>query len=107
MRRNALDKLRDELASLRRATVDARALESLAKRLGRKLVKRGKHPMWESKEFADLFPLSIPHHGGKDIPSGTKRSILDQLEEDVLAWEEVLNDQEAKDSFDEDDDDPR
>jgi len=107
MRANALSKLRSELAALRRATVDARTLERLAKRLGRKLVKRGKHPMWESTEFVDLFPLSIPHHGGRDLPPGTKRSILDQLEGDLLAWEEKLGDEKTDDTLDQDDDDPR
>jgi hypothetical protein len=46
--------------------------------------------MWESEQF-DLFALSIPDHGGKDLAIGTQRSILNQLEDDVLAWEERLS----------------
>jgi hypothetical protein len=37
-----------------------------------------------------VYPLSIPHLGGRDLAPGTKNSILDVLEEDVLAWEEKL-----------------
>jgi hypothetical protein len=56
-------------------------------------VKRGREPMWESTEFEELFVLSIPHHGGRDLAPGTRNSILDQLENDVLAWEERLRDE--------------
>lgn len=49
--------------------------------------------MWESTEF-DLYPLSIPRHGGRDLAIGTKRSILDQLEDDVQAWEQRLLEEE-------------
>ena len=45
--------------------------------------------MWMSSEF-DLPPLSIPHHGGKDFATATRNSILNQLEDDILAWEERL-----------------
>lgn len=65
-------------------------LESLAKRLGRQRINRGKEPVWESAEFPDLFPLSIPHHGGRDLAIGTQRSILNQLEDDMAAWEDKL-----------------
>ena len=66
-------------------------MESLARSLGRRRVKRGKEPVWESEAFDDLFPLAIPHHGDRDLATGTKRSILEQLEGDVLAWEERLD----------------
>lgn len=90
MKARTLAKLRGELARMRRSPQRAADLESLAKRLGRKQVKRGKEPMWESTEF-DLFPLAIPHHGGRDLATGTKNSVLSSLEEDLLAWEERLN----------------
>ena len=92
MRPKKLARLKHELAGLRRSQAKARDLESLATRLGRKKVKRptGKEPLWESVVFPALDDLSIPHHGGRDIPTGTKRSILDQLEEDVAAWEQNL-----------------
>lgn len=94
MNRRKLDKLKRELEQLRRSPQKAIALQSLAKRLGRKRVKRGKEPMWESHEFAQLYPLSIPDHGGRDLATGTKNSILDQLEEDILCWEERIGDDE-------------
>jgi hypothetical protein len=103
MTRNKLSKLKRELAQMRRGSQKGAAVESLARRLGRKPVKRrGKEPMWESVEFGELFVLSIPRHKGKDLATGTLKSILDQLEDDILAWEERLGDEE--DDEDEDDD---
>lgn len=94
MDQRKLDKLKREIRELRRKTVKAKDLQSVASRLGRKVVNRGKHPMWESEEF-DFFPISIPDHGGgKDIPDGTKKSILNQLEDDLMAWEERLSDED-------------
>ena len=58
--------------------------------------------MWQSTEFPELFVLAIPRHGGRDLAPGTRRSILDQLEEDVLAWEEKIG-TEHEDEGDEDD----
>jgi hypothetical protein len=89
MHRKKLDKAKQLLTQLRRSPQKARDLEVLARLLGRKRVKRGKEPTWESTELA-VYPLSIPHHGGRDIPIGTKNSILDQLEDDILTWEEML-----------------
>ena len=89
MNSTKLRKLKLELTRLRRAQVTAANIESVARQLGRKKVNRGKEPMWESC-FPHLFVLAIPHHGGRDIPTGTKHSILNQLEEDVLAWDETL-----------------
>ena len=90
MDRKKLRKLRLELVRLRLSPQKASALESLAGKLGRKLIKRGKEPTWESQDFDHLWPLSIPHHGGRDLAPGTKKSILNQLEDDIIAWEEVL-----------------
>ena len=43
-----------------------------ARGLGRKKeTKRGKEPMWVSREFDRLFPAAIPHHG-KTSPSAPK-----------------------------------
>lgn len=82
-----LDKLKRELLQMRLSPQKAENIASLAKRLGRRKAKRGKEPVYESIEFNDLFPVSIPHHGGKDIPIGTRNSILNQLEDDIHAWE--------------------
>jgi len=88
-----LGKIRSRLAAMRQSPQGARALEGLARQLGRQLVKRGKEPMWESAVFK-LFPLAIPHHGGRDLPVGTRNSILDQLEDDILSWEEKLSEED-------------
>jgi hypothetical protein len=93
MNAKKLGKIRSRLAAMRLSPQGARALEKLARQLGRQSVKRGKEPMWESTDFR-LFPLSIPHHGGRDLPIGTKNSILDQLEDDILAWEEELSEED-------------
>jgi predicted RNA binding protein YcfA (HicA-like mRNA interferase family) len=85
-----LAKLKRQLAQLRNRSVKAKEVERLAKRLGRKKVKRGKEPMWESA-LPGLFAVAIPHHGGRDLAPGTLRSILNQLEEDVFAWERQLS----------------
>ena len=108
MRPRKLQKLKLALAGLRRGQAKAADLERLAGKLGRKKVKRGSEPTWESQVFAHLYPLSIPHHGGKDIPIGTRLSIIDRLEEDVLAWEarldeEAENDGEAEEDVENDD----
>lgn len=96
MKRKKLEELRRELIRCRASQQKPRDLEAIAKRLGRKKQKgkNTKHPMWVSQEFDYLRPLSIPHHGGKDLPGGTRNSILDQLEEDVLAWEQQLHEEE-------------
>lgn len=82
------------MAALRRSQAKAIDLQRLAERLGRRRVNRGKEPTWESDEFASLNPLTIPKHGGKDLAPGTKRSVLDQLELDVFAWEERFEEDE-------------
>jgi hypothetical protein len=95
MHRRRLEKIKREIARARRATLKAADLEGFARRLGRRKRKgkQGGEPMWDS-ELPDLYPLAIPHHGGRDIAPGTQRSILDQLEEDILAWEERIDDDE-------------
>jgi hypothetical protein len=93
MNRRKLDKLKHQLAALRRSPQKAADLERLASQLGRRPFNRGKEPVWVSVEF-NLFPLSIPHHGGRDLAPGTRNSILNSLEDDVLAWEQRLGDEE-------------
>ena len=85
MNESGLTKLRGVLASMRRKQVAASEVERVAKQLGRVVSKRGKHPMWVSEEFLDLWPLSIPHHGSSDLSVSTRNSILNQLEDDIMA----------------------
>jgi hypothetical protein len=89
MTRNRLAKLKAEHARLSRLRVAKSVdLVGLAISLGRKLVKRGKHPLYESVPFPNLHALSIPFHGGSgDLKTGTKNSILIQLEEDIAELE--------------------
>jgi hypothetical protein len=89
MDRKRLERLREEWEQLRQSPQKAGTLERFAQKLGRHPAKRGKHPMWESVQFPHLPALSIPHHS-KDIPKPTVRSILNQLEDDINAWDELL-----------------
>ena len=63
--------------------------------LGRKLEKRGKEPTWVH-DVLPVYPLSIPHHGGRDLAPGTKNCILDVLDDDVFAWEQILGEQDQE-----------
>lgn len=94
MDRKRLTKIRRDLEALRGSHPKATALQRLARRLGRRKEDRGKHPMYVSDAFRDLRPLSIPNHKGRDLPLGTTSSILNQLEEDLDAWDESLGRQE-------------
>jgi hypothetical protein len=78
-----LRKLRRELDALRRRSGAIRPaeLETLAKRLGRKRMKRGHEPTFE-RDVPGWFPLTIPKHPGT-LAIGTACSILNQLEEDL------------------------
>ena len=97
MKASKLAKIQREMRDLKRAPQKARVLESLAFSLGRRIDNRGKEPTWVSDQFPALRPLSIPHHGGKDLSKGVLKSVLESLEEDVAAWEEWLEDQEEDD----------
>lgn len=88
-----LTKLRKELKELRqKGGIKPRELEVLARALGRELHSRGSEPNWVSNVFRDLSPVSIPHHGNKDLNKFTARAILDQLENDVERFEELMAD---------------
>ena len=78
MNRKKLNKLRRTIEGLRRQSPKALEIQKVARQLGRKKVKRGKEPVWESLEFQNLRPLSIPDHGGRDLTPGVSRSILNQ-----------------------------
>ena len=99
MNQRKLNKLKAEKDRLWRGSHKAAEFESLASKLGRKTENRGKEPTWVSAHFA-LRPLAIPHHGGKDLPIGTARSILGQLDDDIIAWEERLDSEGEDDGTD-------
>jgi hypothetical protein len=89
MNRRRLERITRLLEQARRSQQRARDLERLARMLGRRQDRRGKEPTWVHDELP-VYPLSIPHHGGRDLATGTRNSILNVLEADVLAWEERL-----------------
>jgi len=94
MNRAKLNKLWFAVQQARRSPQNAAALQKFAKQLGRRKENRGKEPTWTSDQFSDLRPLSIPDHGGRDLAPGTKNNILNQLEDDLIAWDGVLTEQE-------------
>jgi len=94
MDRKKLDKLREEMGEMRRRMVRPSEMQALAKQLGRQLVKRGKHPNWESEMFDHVPPLSIPDHGGRDLSKFVRGCALNALEQDVSAWEAWLDQNE-------------
>lgn len=84
MDRKALDNLRAEIEAMRGVPQSGSAVASLAERLGRKRMNRGKEPTFES-DF-NIPPITIPMHGSRDLKKGTQHNILNQLEEDIIAW---------------------
>jgi len=84
-----LAKLRRELEELReRGGVRTSELERLARKLGRRLAKRGRHPTWVNTDLPGARPLTIPGHPG-DLNRFTAGSILDQLETDLDSLEQL------------------
>ena len=89
MDEKCIAKIRAVLTAMRRSPQKALDLERLAKQLGRDRVNRGKEPVWVNPDLG-VYPLAISHHGGQDLPIGTRNSILNVLEDDLLAWENRL-----------------
>jgi hypothetical protein len=95
MNRKKLNRLWRQIEGMRSSSLKAIEIQRLAKQLGREKVKRGKEPTWESHEFQHLRALSIPDHGAKDLSTGVKHSILNQLEDDLISWDERITQQET------------
>ena len=91
MTKTRLNRLKRKIANLRArsAGIRTRELVSVANGLGRRSAQRGKEPTYVSDQFPNLRPISIPSHS-KPLKRFTAMSILDRLEDDVAAWEEVL-----------------
>jgi hypothetical protein len=85
----ALDKLRAEFRAMRDVPQRGSDVASLAERLGRKRVNRGKEPTFESD--LDIPVLTIPMHGSKTLKRRTQKSIFIQLEDDFIAWEQKFD----------------
>ncbi len=98
MNKKKLDKIERKLEILRsrQANIRDRELVSLAKSLGRLRSPRGKEPTYINEFFQHLRPLSIPSHP-RALNRFTAGSIIDQLELDILAWDEFLENEEKED----------
>jgi hypothetical protein len=90
MDRKSLDKVWRLLKAARRSPQTADDLEALAKMCGRRLRSGGNHPVWVTDHFPHR-PLPIERHGGNTaIPQHARKVILNGLEADMVAWEELL-----------------
>lgn len=91
MDRKTLDKVWAALEAARRAPRTAPDLEALAKMCGRRVRSGGNHPVWVTDYFPHR-PVPIERHGGNPpIPPHAKKVILNALEADAAAWEDVLD----------------
>lgn len=96
MDKKKLKKLKKELGEMRKSPQGRKADEliTIATQLGRKRENRGKEPTYVREINPELSPpLSIPNHTG-DMKTGTARSIIDALLDDVGEWELYLSEQE-------------
>lgn len=88
-----LAKIKKILQEMQRSPQGRKALEfeGLARALGRERDGRGKEPTWLRREKPTLArPLSIPAHSAS-VKTGTARSVIRTLLDDVLEWERYLN----------------
>jgi hypothetical protein len=91
MDRKKLDQIWRAIGNARRSPQKASDLEALARLCGRTVYAGGNHPMWKS-----IFPLHRPvpierHGGNPDLHPRVRKIVLDHLEADAAAWEEILN----------------
>jgi hypothetical protein len=88
-----------QLNQMRRGAQKASDIESLASQLGREVIREGKHRIWGNAAFPLLPPLVVPRHDGKDLKTGLKNELLNDLENDCWEWEQKLpkdEDEEAE-----------
>jgi hypothetical protein len=92
MDRQKLKRIRKDLDKLwnRTANIHSEELERAAMALGRSLFRRGKEPNYVSDILPNRPPISIPHHGSRALSRFTAESILNDLEDDFSALEEIL-----------------
>jgi len=85
----SVEKLRQQVDRLRRqGDVKRRELESLAEKIGRKLDRSKSEPIYKSARFPEHKIISIPNH--RKIKRFIKEQVLNDLEDDLDAWEELL-----------------
>ena len=96
MDRKKLDILWEALVVARRSPQTADDLENLARMCGRRRRSGGKHPVWVSECFPHR-PLPIERHGGNpSIPPHARSVILNGLEADAEARENLLTQAERQ-----------
>ena len=95
MNQKKLNRIRKDHASLYRkiGSIRERDLVQMARRLGRRRVKRGHEPTYISEAFPEARPITIPSHPG-NMPIGTARNILNDLDGDIFLWQEYLDAQD-------------
>ena len=90
MDRKKLDKLWAALQAARRSPQKASDLEALAKLAERKEQAGGNHPMWVSA-FPEHRAFPIERHGGNpDLSPHVRKVVLNHLEADAAAWEDLI-----------------
>jgi hypothetical protein len=96
MNKKKLRRLKRRLATLRQriGNIKSSELQRLAQALGRYHdTSRGKEPTFVSQLLHHSRPISIPNHPGS-LKKFTAGNILDKLEEDIVALEELLAEEE-------------
>jgi hypothetical protein len=95
MNKKTAKRLKRRLATLRtrRANLKFRDLASIAEALGRVMDPRGKEPTFVSELLRNRPPITIPNHP-RGVAPFTAISILDALELDILALEEMIEAEE-------------
>lgn len=95
MNRKKLDRLWGEIAAARRSPQKAGDLEALARLAERRPAPGGKHPMWLSA-FPAHRAFPIEHHGGNpDLSHQVRKVVLNHLEADAAAWEDLITPNEG------------
>jgi hypothetical protein len=90
MDRKTLDKLWAALEAARRSPQKGTDLEALAKMCGRRERAGSNHPTWVTDHFPHR-PVPIARHGGNPVLfPHVKKVIVNALEADAAAWEDVL-----------------
>jgi hypothetical protein len=90
MDRKRLDKAWKAVKAAWRSPQKGSDLESLAVMCGRTVSAGGKHPMWKSA-FPQHRAFPIERHGGNpDLSPRVRKVVLEHLEADLTAFEELL-----------------
>jgi len=101
MTRDQLRKIERDIAAARRRSNTHRDLKAIATKLRRVRLKgaavRGKEPAFVSTVFPKAHPISIPDHGSRNLSPWVQRNVLNDLEGDVLRFEEKLRKEEQDD----------